>query len=112
MSGSLDELLDELTSQEGRIRELAAAYLGDWLIAAARTEINIDPVVTALVEALLAENDADVQEEIAHSLGHLVESGNIPVEIVRPLAQHLRQLDTNAAEHVTALLEALTWQHP
>jgi hypothetical protein len=112
MAGTLNDLLDELTSVDRRVRERAAAYLGDWLAGAAQARQNVDPVVVALVDALLAESDADVQEEIAHSLGYLVEYGEVPAEIVQPLSQHLKRLDPRAVEHVTDLLEASTWPSP
>ena len=109
MAGAPYDLLEELTSADRRVRERAAAFLGDWLAAAARERRNVDPVVTALVDALVAESDPEVQEEIAHSLGYLVEYGEVPAEIVRPLAGQLTRLDPSAAEHVTDLLDAATW---
>lgn len=110
MTETPHDRLDELASEDGRVRERAAAYLGDWLAVAAKTKRDVAPVVTALVDALLAEGDPNVQEEIAHSLGYLVEYGEVPAEIIRPLAQHLTRLDARAAEHVTDLLEASTWR--
>jgi hypothetical protein len=50
----------------------------------------------------------DLLEELI-SVGYLVEYGEVPAEIVRALAGQLR-LDPGAAEHVTDLLDAATWQ--
>jgi hypothetical protein len=110
MPGTRHDLLEELNSAERRLRVRAAAYLGDWLAAAAKTDQDVGPVVMALVDALRAEADPDVQEEIANSLGYLVEYGQVPTEIVQPLIQYLPRLDPRAVEHVTDLLEASTWQ--
>jgi hypothetical protein len=56
MAGAPYDLLEELTSVDRRVRERAAAFLGDRLAAAARARRNVDPVVTALVDALVAES--------------------------------------------------------
>lgn len=110
VAGIPHDVLDQLISGERRVREQAAAYLGDWLAAAAKSGRDVGPVVVALVEALLAEDDPAVQEEIAHSLGYLVEYGQVPTEIVQPLRQHLPRLGAGAAEHVADLVEASSWQ--
>lgn len=104
--------LDDLASGDPRVRERAAAYLGDWLAAAAKSGRDVDPVAAALADALLAEGDPDVQEEIANSLCCLVEYGQVPAAIAGRLARHLTRLDPRAAEYVTDLLEAATWQRP
>lgn len=104
MAGTLHDLLDELTNSERRVRERAAADLGDILAATAKAHGEVGPVAMALVDALLVESDPIVQEEIAHSLGYLVEYGEVPTEIVQPLTQHLHQLDPSAVEHLTDLV--------
>ncbi|MBC6457129.1 hypothetical protein [Actinomadura sp. HBU206391] len=110
MDQSAQNHIADLDSHDRRVREPAAAYLGDWLIGACRSRWDVSGVVNALVGALLREVEADVQEEIAHSLGHLVEYGVVPPEIVEPLATHLPLLDPGAAEHVAGILEAASWQ--
>ncbi|MBC6466776.1 hypothetical protein [Actinomadura alba] len=104
------EHIADLDGGGRRVRELAAAYLGDWLIGACRSRSDTGGVVNALVGALLREADADVQEEIAHSLGSLVEYGVVPDQIVEPLATRLPSLGAGAAEHIAGVLEAASWQ--
>ena len=60
----------------------------------------------------MAENDAEVQEELAHSLGYLAEYGRIPPELIQPLTKRLPRLAAGAAEHVTGLLEEASWPAP
>jgi hypothetical protein len=56
MAGTPHDLLDELTSVDRRVRERAAAYLGDWLAAAARASQNVDPVVEHVTDLLQASS--------------------------------------------------------
>ena len=60
----------------------------------------------------MAEDDAEVQEELAYSLGYLAEYGRIPPELVQPLAKRLPCLGAGAAEHVTGILEEASWPAP
>jgi hypothetical protein len=68
-------LLADLRDDDRHLRMRAAAYLGDSLAASAEANKDVRLVVTALMDALLAEDDPGVQEEIAHSLGYLAEYG-------------------------------------
>lgn len=103
---TINELLRDLTTQDPRSRELAAAYIGDWLIGASRSGTETGFAINALVEALSQEEDPAVQEEIAHSLGYLIEHGTVPQQIINPLQQRVPYLDPAAAEHVAEVLHA------
>jgi hypothetical protein len=105
MPVALHALLEELKSADRVARTHAAAHLGDALASAARAGRCVGPIARALLEALMAENDAEVQEELAHSLGYLAEHGRIPPELIQPLTKRLPCLAAGAAEHVMDLLE-------
>ncbi|GAA1573871.1 hypothetical protein GCM10009678_65650 [Actinomadura kijaniata] len=107
VGASLGELLAWLVDGEPRVRRLAAAYLGDRLVQDCRAGLEVSSVVMPLVEALSRETDPVVQEEIAHSLGYLVEYGTVPQSIVRPLRECLPRLHAGAAEHVNDVLGAV-----
>ncbi|MFD0538081.1 hypothetical protein ACFQY7_34445 [Actinomadura luteofluorescens] len=104
------ELSERLSGAEPKVRELAAAQLGDLLIGACRGGLDTSPIVLPLVEALAREADSVVQEEIAHSLGHLVEYGTVPEAIVEPLRDCMPRLCPEAAAHVADVLEAARWE--
>ena len=87
MPAALHALLEELHSADRGARAHAAAYLGDALASAARAGLDVGPIARALLGALMAENDAEVQEELAHSLGYLTEYGRVPPELIQPLAK-------------------------
>ncbi|MGK5555076.1 hypothetical protein ACSNOI_26005 [Actinomadura kijaniata] len=107
VGASLDELLAWLVEGEPRVRESAAAYLGDRLAQDCRAGLEVSAIVVPLVEALARETDPAVQEEIAHSLGYLVEYGTVPRSVVRPLRECLPRLHAGAAEHVADVLGAV-----
>ncbi|MEV3926282.1 hypothetical protein [Actinomadura coerulea] len=85
-------------------------WLGDLLIGACRAELDTSPIVLPLVNALAQEADPVVQEEIAHSLGHLVEYGAVPDAVVEPLKACMPRLCREAADHVADVLEAARWK--
>jgi hypothetical protein len=109
MPGALHALLEELNSADRVARMHAAAYLGDALASGARAGRDVGPIARALLGALMAENDPEVQEELANSLGHLAEYGRVPPELIQPLTKRLPCLAAEAAEHVTGLLEEASW---
>ncbi|MBW8482070.1 hypothetical protein [Actinomadura parmotrematis] len=100
IDASTAELVSWLAHDEPQARELAAAYLGDRLIHACRTDLETVDMVLPLVDSLTRETDATVQEEIAHSLGYLVEYGTVPNSIVPALSECLPRLHAEAAEQV------------
>ncbi|MEU4826282.1 hypothetical protein AB0H37_30780 [Actinomadura sp. NPDC023710] len=105
-TGAINRSSGELASGEPKVRELAAAHLGDLLIGACRAGLDTSSIVLPLVNALTREADPVVQEEIAHSLGHLVEYGTVSDAIVGPLRECMPRLCQEAADHVTDVLEA------
>ncbi|MGI5206546.1 hypothetical protein ACQEU6_33870 [Spirillospora sp. CA-108201] len=109
-TGGSEELPERLSAVEAKVRELAAARLGDLLIGACRGGLDTSPIVLPLVEALAREADPVVQEEIAHSLGNLVGYGTVPEAIVEPLRECMPRLCREAAAHVTDVLEAARWE--
>jgi hypothetical protein len=104
-------LIDELSSNDARIRELAAAYLGDHLIFACDSGRDHEHMLVALAQQLVRENDPTVQEEIAHSLAHVVErGGQVPDEVLAQLAGTAPHLSGDAHEHVIDVVNyASTW---
>ncbi|MEU8121480.1 hypothetical protein AB0C21_22485 [Spirillospora sp. NPDC049024] len=105
----IQRLAMRLADGEPDVRELAAAHLGDLLIGACKTGRDASSIVLPLMEALVRENDSLVQEEIAHSLGHLVEYGTVPQALVEPLQECLPGLSREAAAYLADLLEAARW---
>ncbi|HEY8480707.1 MAG TPA: HEAT repeat domain-containing protein [Spirillospora sp.] len=105
LKASTAELVSWLSHEEPRARELAAAYLGDRLDHACTTGAETDAVVQPLVEALERETDPVVQEEIARSLGFLVEHGTVPRAIVPALKECLPRLHAEAAEYINDIVE-------
>lgn len=103
------ELVSLLAHEQPHVREYAAAYLGDRLVHACKTGADTDEFVLPLVEALQRESDPVVQEEVAHSLGFLVEYGAVPPGIVPALQECSPRLDAEAVEHVDAIIEAAAW---
>lgn len=109
-AATVKRLVRQLADGEPKVRELAAAYLGDLLIGACRADADTASIVLPLVDALEREADPVVQEEIAHSLGHLVEYGTVPDAIVEPLRVRMPRLCREAADHVADVLEAARWE--
>ncbi|SNS20084.1 hypothetical protein [Actinomadura mexicana] len=109
-AASIGRLTGRLTGGEPEVRELAAASLGDLLIGACRAGLETSSIVLPLVNALTREADPVVQEEIAHSLGHLVEYGTVPDAIVQPLRECMPRLCREAADHITDVLETAPWE--
>ena len=109
MPEAVEDLIIRLSDEDREKREVAGASLGDWLASTARAGRDFDPVARALIRALLTEDDHDVQEEIANSLGYLVEYGKITRELVQPLLMHQTHLDPRVAAHVADLIDASTW---
>ncbi|MEV4001132.1 hypothetical protein [Actinomadura sp. NPDC049753] len=109
-AATIEKLAGRLSDGEPKARELAAAGLGDLLIGACEAGLDTSPIVLPLADALTREADPVVQEEIAHSLGHLVEYGTVPDAIVEPLRECMPHLCREAVDHVTAVLEAARWE--
>ncbi|NDU74204.1 hypothetical protein GWI34_16405 [Actinomadura sp. DSM 109109] len=106
----IDEFSERLSSgAEPKVRERSAAQLGDLLIGACKAGLDTTPIVLLLVRALAREGDPVVQEEIAHSLAHLVEYGTVPDAIVGPLQECVPRLHREAAGHIADVLEAARW---
>lgn len=106
MSGrkELSGLLARLRSDDAHSRDLAAAYLGDWLETNPSDGRKFQSVVHALIQAALAESDPVAKESMFNTLSTAAVAPNAREIDWQPLVASLNELTSDCLEHALVIL--------
>jgi len=94
----------QLDSADPRIRDLAAAEIGDLLEADVVSEAEFQSLAPLLIARAVAEKDPDVKEGLFHAISSsAVEKLSGPINL-DPIAASLEELDVGCLEHALYIL--------
>lgn len=102
----LSDVLGALADRNPRLRDDAAARLGDLLYAKTFDPATARSVTERLVALAVAEPDEVVRESALNSIGEAMCHYRIPLELVEPLAPGLGRMPRTQLEHALFILGA------